>query len=282
MVRTVGRLLLWMVIVFSPFALAAGMSRSFIYYPTKLSDADLTRLARAPKWQRWSVEVEPGLITQGLIHRPSHPKAPWLLFFGGNAMDLEASQSVLDLVGRDRDWGLAVLAYRGYDGSAGKPSETALMHDAQVAATTLLQQEGVLPDRLILMGQSLGTGVAAQLSVTLAEQNRAVAGIILVSAYTSLSRLADELMPLPLMGAFLMDTFHTDTLTPHLGSTLLIHGSNDDLVRIAHSQDLAAALGSRAKLVTIKGKGHNDIWLDPDAVTAARTYISDQTHPHPQ
>ena len=54
-------------------------------------------------------------------------------------------------------------AYRGYDGSSGVPDPTTLVDDAVDAYSELVREQHVAPDRVHLVGFSLGTAVAAAL-----------------------------------------------------------------------------------------------------------------------
>lgn len=58
------------------------------------------------------------------------------------------------------------IDYRGFGDSGGNPTEEGLGRDARAAWNWLLD-EGAKPSDIILMGQSLGTGVAALLAANL-------------------------------------------------------------------------------------------------------------------
>ena len=81
-------------LLLSNLALAACV-RSPIYHPTKLPRLALDSLAKQPGWQVERLAVAPGLELVGLESAGTEPDAPWMLFFGGNAMGLPASQAVL-------------------------------------------------------------------------------------------------------------------------------------------------------------------------------------------
>ena len=74
--------------------------------------------------------------------------------------------------------GLVALSYRGYGGSTGSPTEAGLMHDADAAyAYAAARYE---PRRLVLWGESLGSGVAVAVAAA-----KPVGHIILQSPFTS-------------------------------------------------------------------------------------------------
>jgi pimeloyl-ACP methyl ester carboxylesterase len=82
-----------------------------------------------------------------------------------------------------------MLAYRGYAGSSGTPSEAANVADARLAYGALLL-EGVAPETVIAYGESLGTNVATRIAV-----ERKVGGLILEAPYTSIAKLGGQIYP---------------------------------------------------------------------------------------
>ena len=59
--------------------------------------------------------------------------------------------------------GVMFVSYRGYGASTGTISEQGLVTDA-LAAYDVLRAKGVAADSIMLLGESLGTGVAIQLA----------------------------------------------------------------------------------------------------------------------
>lgn len=243
--------------------------RGLVYHPTGMTATDVAELTKVSGWQQTTLEAEVPLV--GLLRRPARSDAPWVLYFSGNAMSLATSQSVLRQFAM-HDWGLAVFAYRGYDGSGGTPTQAALITDAQAVAKHLFQHEKVAPDHLFIMGQSLGSGVGTLLAGELTAQHQGPAGLVLVSAYTSMAQVFSD--HVPLSGYTLVDPYDTETAL--LGTTcpvLLIHGQDDTQIRVQHSQAKAQLLGPRGKLLAVPHRGHNDVWLDPNTVRAVESFI---------
>jgi uncharacterized protein len=77
--------------------------------------------------------------------------------------------------------------YRGYAYSTGKPSEKSLFSDAIEQYDWLVNSEKIDPSTIILMGRSLGTGVAVYLSSV-----RSVGKVILVTPYDSIEAVAQD------------------------------------------------------------------------------------------
>lgn len=248
-----------------------GCIRSPIYYPTATSAAVVDRLAAAYDARRDPLVVESDVTLTGLRH-DGGADAPVLVFFGGNAMSIVETASLLAEITRGSDWGWGAWAYRGYDGSGGRPRQDAIFRDALAQ----VQHLAIGGRRLFVIGQSLGTGVAVHLASSLAERGDPPAGVVLLSPYTSIRRVADEALGLPL-GWVLADRYETERELPGVRSpVLVIHGAQDDIIGIAHGREVAAALGERATLVELPQAGHNDLWMTDVPLTRIRTFVAEQ------
>lgn len=266
-------LILLAIVVVSPILLAAACGRFLLYHPTVLPPDTLRVLSSQPGWHDEVIVSEDGTSLVGLV-RPPDDDAPWLLFFGGNAMGLAAGQSILDLVAGEERWGLAVWAYRGYDGSQGKPTEIGLHADALAQANYLKSTHGVGPERLLIIGQSLGTGIAARLAAHLASNGTPPAGLVLMSPYTSMAQVFDDHVPLIPVGWAAPDPYRTDRILSQLKApVVIIHGSDDTLIRPEHGRAIKEALGDRAVLLELDRRSHNDLWEDPRSVVAIRELV---------
>jgi len=261
------------VIAAAPIVVMLVFGRWLVFPGTSLSEVQVYSLSRAPGWTFAPIESG-GLRLNGLV-RAATPTAPWVLYFGGNGYDLATSQSILDDIRGEAPWGLAVWAYRGYDGSGGSASEDGLVADARAAARTLEERWGVRPASLVIVGQSIGSGVACALAADLSREGTPPAALVLISPFTSIRALFEERVPIIPVGWAVRDPFASDRRLAELGSTrvLIIHGDRDSLIPIAHGRRLAEALGDRATLLELPGRGHNDVWLSNLVLPAVRGQI---------
>jgi fermentation-respiration switch protein FrsA (DUF1100 family) len=95
---------------------------------------------------------------------PAKDGHPLILYFHGNG------GALVDRIPRFRaltasGYGLLAIAYRGYGGSTGSPTQKGLMADGETAYLEA-RARGYDGDRIVLMGESLGTGVATALAAT--------------------------------------------------------------------------------------------------------------------
>ena len=94
-----------------------------------------------------------------------------------------------------------IIAWRGFSGNKGKPSETGLYEDGESAIKWLVKK-GVDEKNIVIYGESLGTGVATHLS-----QNKEFAGVILETPFTSMIDAAKKFYPYIPVGLLLKDKF---------------------------------------------------------------------------
>jgi fermentation-respiration switch protein FrsA (DUF1100 family) len=201
----------------------------------------------------WSVaryETNDGIQLAGAFFPPPSPDRSVVLYFHGNA---EAAAQNLPLAEslRARGLGVFLAEYRGYGGLAGSPSEKGLYADG-VAALAELDRLGVPPSRVVLVGRSLGSGVAVELTT-----RHRVAGVVLVSAYTSIVDMGRTIAG-PLAPLVIRDRFDSLSKVARVASpVVLLHGTRDDVVPVAMGRRLAAARpGSR--WVEVPEATHND------------------------
>lgn len=224
-----------------------SLVRSMIFPASRVS------LPEPGEGEPWSVAryaTADGTRLAGAYFAPASPGRPVVLYFHGNA---ESAAQNLPLAAslHARGPGVFLAEYRGYGGLGGSPSEKGLYADGE-AALAELGRRGVPPARVVLVGRSLGSGVA----VELATRHR-VAAVVLVSAYTSIVDLGRTVAG-PLARLVLRDRF--DSLSKIGRVTVpvvLLHGNRDEVVPVEMGRRLAAARPG-ARWVEVPEASHND------------------------
>jgi fermentation-respiration switch protein FrsA (DUF1100 family) len=162
-----------------------------------------------------------------------------------------------------------VLAeYRGYGRSRGAPpTEDGLYADA-AAVLDDLAARGTGPERVVLWGVSLGTGVAAEM----ARRGRGGA-LVLVAPYTSIPDMARRVAPFLPVGVLVGDRFDTLSKAPGLSlPAVVVHGTDDEVIPFAMGERVAAAIrGSRFE--RIPGGHHMDCFDVDDALLGRVTTV---------
>ena len=160
----------------------------------------------------------------GWYHEKNLKDFKTLIFFHGNAGPLESRIHKLNHF-RDMNINFLIIAWRGFSGNNGNPSEQGLYEDGKSAIDWLIKK-GVSEKNLILYGESLGTGVATHLA-----QNKNFAGVILETPFTSMIDAAKKFYPYIPVKLLLKDKFENYKKIKNINSPILImHGEVDQLV----------------------------------------------------
>lgn len=200
-------------------------------------------------FERVEYRTDDGIdITAG--YRPARAGMPTLLFFHGNGASWQPTTTVTDrLVAQG--YGVLAAEYRGYGGNVGTPSEDGLYRDGR-AAMAWLEERGVAPGDVVLVGNSIGSGVATQLASEVDAR-----ALVLISPFASLTETAAGAMPWLPVRALLRDRYDNAAKLPDITMPILIlHDRTDTLIPIAQSERLAQARAG-VELAAYSGWGHD-------------------------
>lgn len=178
---------------------------------------------------------------------------PVLLYFQGNGGSI-ASRAVKAEIMRSLGYSVLLAGYRGYGGNPGKPSEAGLIADAR-AWWDYLAARGVPAERIVLYGESLGSGVATALAL-----ERRVAAVVLEAPYTSIRSIAQERYWYVPVRWLLLDTFDTLGRVCKVDvPVLILHGDLDTLIPVDHGVRLFEAANEPKRFEVIPGAGHSTL-----------------------
>lgn len=239
--------------------------RKLIYFPDRARVQPIAlglagveeRILKTPDGERlvaWYARAKPG--------------EPTLLYFHGNAGGLKDRAERIGLF-TSEGWGVYMLAYRGFAGSTGTPTEVANVADARLAYGALLL-EGVTAEATIAYGESLGSNVAARLAV-----ERRVGGLILEAPYTSIAKLGRQIYPYLPVDLLLIDRYDTDRVIGQVKvPVLVLHGARDRTVPLAMGREIANLANEPKRFVVLANAGHNNLYFDGnDALSAVRDWL---------
>ena len=157
-------------------------------------------------------------------HEKDIEKYKTILFLHGNAGSLENRIHKINHF-NNMDVNFLIISWRGFSGNKGKPTENGLYTDARSAVEWLVNK-GANKENIIIYGESLGTGVATEIS-----QNDSFAGIILESPFTSMIAAGKSKYPIFPVGLLLKDKYESDKKIKNIKSPILImHGEADRIV----------------------------------------------------
>lgn len=204
------------------------------------------------------VEVPGARLSVAHLRRPD-PRGVFF-FLHGNSGNLKKWFAELDAF-RQANFDVVMFDYRGFGKSSGR-----IESEEQLRADVEAVWEHFAPmyqgRRIVISGQSLGTGLAAGLAARLCGDGCTPDLTLLVSPYSSMRVLAAELYPwVPTQ--VLRYPLHTlEHAAKLLGPVMLIHGEKDELIPIHHSEALCKSCRS-AELLRVDGAGHSDVHQYP-------------------
>lgn len=194
-----------------------------------------------------------GNVKLQLWYKPATSDMPTILYFHGNASHIGNRAGIYSALS-GKGFGVLALSYRGYGKSEGTPSEQGLYSDGRAALLFLTQELKIEPEKIIIYGESLGTGVSVQMAC-----EHKIGGIILQAPYTSVVERASEIyffLPVKLVMTEKFDSIRK------IGKVecpiLILHGELDDIIPASHGKKLFAAAKEPKEAIFFSDTGHNN------------------------
>lgn len=191
---------------------------------------------------------------------------PTVIMCHGNAEDIGGCR--LEEISRLFGANICVFDYSGYGLHSERiSSEKACYEDAIAVYNYLVDNKGIEPDKIIIYGRSLGTGVACHLAHYLSKNKSEFPhNLILVSPLMSAMGILTNTWTL-------WDSFENYLLAPEIPcSTLIIHGNKDVVVPYICGVKLSSLFPHLYDFVTLHNVGHNDISC-PDYYNSINEFI---------
>lgn len=246
------RVAIWIGVAIATYvALVWSLQRSVLFPRPPVPGVDVTK--GFPELRRLDVGGKRTVDAWFMPPLTRSSKFPVIVFAHGN---FELIDHWIAEFRIPREWGFGVLLveYPGYGRSQGSPSQQSIADVFVEALDRLLQEPGVDPAAIVGYGRSLGGGAICQLAT-----QRKLSALVLESAFHGVAPLARKMGVLPWL---VRDPFdNLAVIESYPGPLLLLHGTRDGIVPVAHSERLHAA-AANSRLIPLEC-GHNDcprIW----------------------
>ncbi|KAH3911631.1 hypothetical protein HBI56_141300 [Parastagonospora nodorum] len=230
----------------------------------------------------------------------SDPEARLLVYFHGNSATIAQQRRTEEYrsysSGASGKMFVLAFDYRGFGSSSGTPSERGLLSDAQAVIDWALNTAKISPDRIVLLGHSLGTAVVAGIAHQYAKIGIEFKGLVLCAAFTnaggafasySIGGIVPVLAPIKLSSALqrwfsskMKDTWQSDDRLAELARTcsglqiVFMHAENDTTMPWVETESLfkstlqAAVEGASPyggipkdlKVVDLGEAGRQEVW----------------------
>jgi uncharacterized protein len=194
-------------------------------------------------------------------YAPAAEGKPTILYFHGNAGEIGDRPLRFNYY-HSRGFGVTYVSYRGYGGSTGSPTEAGLITDATTAYDWLFAK-GIAPQTIVLLGESLGSGIAVQIAA-----QKQVGAVTLNAPYTSTADVAARIYWWLPVRVLMKDQYKSmDFIADVKAPLLVVHGDQDALIPLEFGKRLFAAANEPKEMEIIRGFGHEAMF---EEVTWAR------------
>ena len=229
------------------------LQRQYIYLPDERR-ADLVAAGAVGLLEEVPLTAADGVKTVSWFHPPEAPGRPVLVFLHGNAGNIaDRVFKIASFVGEG--WGVMLVGYRGYGGNPGKATERGLYADAR-AALAFLGKRDIVPARLVLYGESLGSGIATEMAL-----GTDAGALVLEAPFTSIAEMAQRRFPYFPSRWLVLDRFDNAGKIGRVGMPVLVlHGEGDTITPATLGRRLFAAAREPKELRIFPQAGHVDLY----------------------
>ena len=194
-----------------------------------------------------------GTQLHGWFFEHESPKG-YLLYSHGNGDFVPNLASYAHILRERFGYSVFIYDYRGYGKSAGSPNEAGVLADGAAAQQWLADRGGIGVADVVLMGRSLGGGVAVDLAA-----NYGARALIVESTFSSMTDTAAKLYPFVPVRLLLRTRLNSaEKITRYQGPFFQSHGDADQLIPIELGRKLHTATPGPKQFYVISGGGHND------------------------
>lgn len=252
------------VLVFVATAYLAVLAILFVFQSRFIYPAPQAPAALARGYEEVVLETADGLRLRA-FYSPARDGLPTLVYFHGNGSNLSGA---VNSNGMNVAAGIGALLveYRGYGGNGGEPSEQGFYRDGE-AAMAWLSAQGIARDDTVIIGNSIGSGVATEMAAR--HGSRA---LVLIAPFTSLPDVAGERLWWLPARPLVRDRFDNLAKLPDIDRPVLVqHGTADSLIPHDYGRRLAGAAPA-GRFQSFDGKGH-DLSFQQESKIARRDWI---------
>ena len=233
-----------------------------LLFPAGVEPPSLERAGLVGLMEPVKIVTADDLTLLSWYRRPPTANAPLVVLFHGNGgtIEIRAAKARAYI---DAGFGVLLVEYRGYGGNPGSPSEAGLNADGR-AALAFAAAQGAPSTRWILIGESLGTGVAVQMAV----ENH-ISALVLEAPYTSVADVAQSDFPWFPVWWLVRDRFDSADKIARIGVPLfIVQGERDEVIPVQFGKALFAAAVEPKEALWLPDAGHDVLGRsDVDAAT---------------
>ncbi|MCE9639217.1 MAG: alpha/beta hydrolase, partial [Betaproteobacteria bacterium] len=225
-----------------------------IYFPQVERELTATPRAAGLDFEDVALHTADGVKLHGWWV-PARDARGTVLLMHGNAGNISHRLGYLTMFSR-LGYSVLIFDYRGYGKSGGSPGEEGTYLDAEAAWQHLTEARKLKSQDIVLVGESLGGGVATWLAFKYPPR-----ALVLASTFTSVPDMGAQIypwLPVRLLARIVYDNIARirEIKVP----VMIAHSRGDDIIPFAHGQALFAAAREPKQFLELAG-GHNEGFL---------------------
>jgi esterase/lipase len=244
---------------------------SLLFHPQPTDKAEIAKIIEAnPGFDTAAFTMKDGNRTYGFLSKDTVIKKQSLvLYFGGNAEEVSHLMAYKSYFPKSV---MALVNYRSFGLSQGIISEKTMFSDALEVYDQLITHPKVDPNNVIVIGRSIGTGVATYLS-----SQRNTKATVLITPYENMIEVAFEKYPFVPIGLLINHRFESDTYAPKIATPMLaLISSNDRVIPKHHAYALTKVWKGTTRVLEVN-EDHNSI-MDNDSVwKSIEAFVNEHT-----
>ena len=257
-----------------PIILILIIQNRFLYYPS-YDDMSYKYLKNKKSSRLEEIEIS---SDKGIYHGWGYmnsQESSTIIYFGGNA---QSSENFFSNMEERQNWGyfenynVIMIDYPGYGLSDGNPGYDYILKMADDTYQYIREDEFYGNNKIIIMGFSLGTGVATYVAAS-----NDIDGLILIAPYDNGVNLYNNVCnifhgPLELLvrNPFPSDQFAENVTAP----TLVIASKRDEVIPYDFSLQLTKSFSDK-KFVGVNGLYHNDLLDNERVLEYIQSYLNE-------
>ena len=244
---------------------------NLLFHPKPQSLNDISKiLETAPEFDTLSFVMKDGNRTSGYISKDTiKDKLPLVIYFGGNAEEVshlsEYKQYFPNTI-------MTLINYRSFGLSQGVISEKTMFSDALEVYDKLITNPEIDANKVIVIGRSIGTGVATYLS-----SQRKTNATVLITPYENMIDVAFEKYPFVPISLLIKHRFESDKYAPNIPTPMLaLISANDQIIPKHHAYKLKDVWKGKTDALEVN-ENHNSIMNNEEVWKKIEAFVKENT-----